>query len=363
MIPKVVFGPVGPSPYTTDTTAPLPPVTPPMTFVLVRKLLRDVRWPLLAVTVLLFIFSAFWVKIAQRISTEIAPFFNTLAQVQGVPKEAFDEVIFKGPGKVSQAVMGGADIQFDRPNDFLAVELLHPVVLILTALWAVGRAGSAIAGELDRGTMELLMSQPVPRNRLILAHLIVDAVTIPVVCLSVIAGTQFGLWVVGPFEVNYAVLDPLLEKLPEFARGMVKTGPPVLEVSAERQGWGVLNLAALMFAVSGMTLAVSALTRSRWKAVGVAALGGLTMFIANVLGQLWDEASFVRPFTVFYYYQPQKIWLDHVWTVELGDAWPGLGLAVPVVSVLATAGRQGIWSHSGCSPGEICRPRYEPNSA
>ena len=122
-----------------------------MTLVLVRKLLRDVRWPLLAVCVILFLFSAFWVKIAQRISTEIAPFVNVLGEVSKIPnfKETFDEVIFKGPGKVSQAVMGGSAVQFDNPNDFLAVELLHPIVVILASLWAVSRAAGAICLDLE----------------------------------------------------------------------------------------------------------------------------------------------------------------------------------------------------------------------
>ena len=31
-----------------------------------------------------------------------------------------EEVLFRGPGKVSQAVLGGADLQFEKPNDFLA---------------------------------------------------------------------------------------------------------------------------------------------------------------------------------------------------------------------------------------------------
>jgi ABC-2 type transport system permease protein len=52
-----------------------------MTVVLVRKLLRDVRWPLLAVCVLLFVFSAFWVKVAQRVTTEIAPFFLAIGEI------------------------------------------------------------------------------------------------------------------------------------------------------------------------------------------------------------------------------------------------------------------------------------------
>ena len=39
-------------------------------------------------------------------------------------------------------------------------------------------AAAAVSGELDRGTLELLLSQPVPRNRLILAHFLVDLVVI-----------------------------------------------------------------------------------------------------------------------------------------------------------------------------------------
>ena len=308
-----------------------------MTLVLVRKLLRDLRWPLLAVWVLLFAFSAFWVKIAQRVTTEIAPFFNGLAMIQQFDKKLFDEVVFRGPGKVSQAILGGSDMQFDKPSDFLATELLHPVVIILASLWAVGRASSAVAGELDRGTMELLMSQPVPRNRLILAHFLVDLLVIPLICLAILAGTQVGLALVGPFDVDYSVLDKIKSPIP------IPRGPATLEVSAARQGWALLNLAALMFALSGLTMLISSLGRNRWRATGLATFVGVIMFIANVVGQLWESAAFVRPFTVYYYYQPQKIWLKHSWSVDLGDAWAGGQplVEVPVLAVLVAVGLLG----------------------
>ncbi|MFO0851062.1 MAG: ABC transporter permease subunit [Gemmataceae bacterium] len=308
-----------------------------MTLTLVRKLLRDARLPLLAVCGILFVFSAFWVKIAQRVTTEIAPFFLILGQAQGVGKEMIDEVVFKGPGKVSQAVLGGADIRFDQPNDFLAVELLHPVVVLLAGLWAVGRAAAAVSGELDRGTLELLLSQPVPRNRLILAHFLVDLVVIPCLCLSIVAGTRVGLEVVGPFVVDYSVLD----KLPPQAKLIVKQGPPVLAVSADRQLPAVVGLAALMFALSGLTMLVSALGRNRWRTLGLAAFLAVGMFVANVVGQLWDGAAWVRPWTLFFYYQPQRVWLHGDWLADLTDPWgPGWG-AVPAVPVLAGVGAAG----------------------
>ena len=204
-----------------------------MTLVLVRKLLRDVRWPLLVVMLLLFVFSVLWVKIAQRVTAEIAPFFKTVATISKLNEEIFEEVLFKGPGRVSQAIMGGADVRFDHPSDFLAVELLHPVVISLACLWAVGKASGAIAGELDRGTLELLLSQPLPRSRVILAHLIVDAIVIPLIVLSIAAGTHVGLWAVGPFRIDYSVLAKL--PIPRPAE------PEVLKVDVRGQWSALVN--------------------------------------------------------------------------------------------------------------------------
>lgn len=316
-----------------------------MTLILVRKLLRDARPALIAVSVILFLFAALWVKITQRVTAEITPFFNVVAKAAQLDPKLFEQVLFRGPGKVSQAVLGGADLQFEKPNDFLAVALLHPVVLTLACVWSVGRAAGAVAGELDRGTMELLLSQPVPRNRLILAHLLVDCVVIPALCLSFFAGTQFGLWVVGPFEVDYTTVREVMNKnMPLAAAGLqIPTEPTVMEVSGRSQFPALANLAALMFALSGLTLALSAAGRSRWKVIGLSVLVAVVMFVANVLGQLWDSAGFVRPFTVFYYYQPQKIMLRGEWVTDLGAVWNGGGplAAVPVVGVLLAVGAAG----------------------
>ena len=307
-----------------------------MTFTLVRKLLRDSRWPLLVVCLLLFVFSLIWVGIAKKVTTEIAPFFEVMALVGGLPKELIEEVVFKGPGKISQAVLGGSDIRFERPNDFLAVELLHPVIIILASLWAVGRSASAVAGELDRGTMELLMSQPVPRNRLILAHLIADAVVIPAIVISLILGTQLGVVLNVPFTLDTTAF----QKMPARAQAIIGTLklPEALPVDASGQWAAGVNLIALMFALSGVTMLISACGRNRWRAIGWSSLTTMLMFMGNVVGQLWESASVVRPFTVFYYYQPQKIWLNGNWWVNLNEAWPGANMAVPMVAVLFAVG-------------------------
>ncbi|HJZ57255.1 MAG TPA: ABC transporter permease subunit, partial [Gemmataceae bacterium] len=293
-----------------------------MTLILVRKLFRDVRVPLLVVSLLLFLFAALWVKITQRVTAEITPFFNIVAERAKLQPKLFEEVIFRGPGKVSQAVLGGADLQFERPNDFLAVGMLHPIVLILSCVWVIGRAAGAVAGEVDRGTMELLMSQPVPRNRLILAHFLVDCLAIPVLCLSFFAGTEFGLWAVGPFTADYTAVKKINQEIPFPIP--VPEHPEEMSVSGRPEFPALANLAALMFALSGLTMALSAAGRNRWRVIGLGVLVTVLMFVANVLGQLWETVGFLRPFTVFFYYQPQKVMLRSEWTASLAEAWPGV---------------------------------------
>lgn len=307
-----------------------------MTFILIRKLLRDVRPALIVVCVVLFVFAAFWVKIAQRVTSEIAPVFDTVALMVG-EKNLFKDMLFKGPGKVSQAALGWGDLNFDRPNDFLAMGMLHPIVLTLCVIWAVGRSAGAVAGEIDRGTMELLMSQPVPRNRLILAHFLVDLLVLPAICLAFFAGTQFGLAVVGDFVPDYSSLKNLKAPGGKQIPIPIPANPEPLSVSGLGELPGLSNTAALMFAVSGITIAISAAGRSRWKVTGYAVLILVVMFVANTIGQLWEPAAWVRPLTLFFYYQPQKVMLDGDWLVDLGKAWSGAPM-IPGAGVLLAVG-------------------------
>ncbi|AWM41126.1 ABC-2 family transporter protein [Gemmata obscuriglobus] len=314
-----------------------------MTFILVRKLLRDARAALIVVCLLLFVFAAFWVKITQRVTTQIVPVARLVSQPFGNEK-TLEKVFVRGPSKVSQAALGWGEVNFNQPVDFLAIGLLHPVVLVVCLVWGVGRAAGAVAGELDRGTMELLLSQPVPRHQLVLAHLAVDAVVLPLLCLSFFAGTQFGLWAAGDFVPDYALLDEAAKESPKLASllDLIPLDRTPLAVNAQGELLGLVNTLGLLFAISGMTLALSALGRSRWRVIGYAVLVLVVMFLANTIGQLWEPAGWVRPFTLFYYYQPQRAMIEGAWCVDLGKTWElGRPVPVPAVGVLLAVGAAG----------------------
>jgi len=292
-----------------------------------------VRPALLVVCLVLFVFATFWVKIAQRVTVEISPVFTSVAAVFG-DRNMFQDILFKGPGKVSQAALGWGDLNFERPNDFLAMGMLHPIVLTLCVVWAIGRAAGAVAGELDRGTMELLMSQPVPRNRLILAHFLVDLIVLPILCLAFFAGTQTGLAIVGDFVPDYTTLKSL--KFPNGRNPFpIPDNPEPLAVSGLGEITGLMNTFSLMFAISGITIALSAAGRSRGKVTGYAVLVVVVMFVANTIGQLWEPAAFVRPLTLFFYFQPQKVMLDGNWMTDVGKAWSGAPSVSGALTLLA----------------------------
>ena len=91
---------------------------------------------------------------------------------------------------------------------------------------------------------------------------------------------------------------------------------------------------ALLFAVSGYTMWLSSAGRSRTKVLSYAIMLTLTMFLVNVIGQLWDGLAFLRPFTVFYYYQPQAINMKGLWTIDPGVAITGRHLLSVVNGIL-----------------------------
>jgi ABC-2 type transport system permease protein len=211
---------------------------------------------------------------------------------------------------------------------------MHPLVQAIICIWAIGRGAGAIAGEIDRGTMELLLAQPVARRKIVLAHLLVDLTAIPLLCLALFVGLRVGVWIVGDFTVDEDVYKVMKVPVPKVL--------PTYSVNPNVILPGLINTAALFFAVSGFTMWLSSAGRSRTKVQGYAIMLTLTMFLVNVIGQLWDGMSFLRPFSVFYYYQPQAINMKDAWTVDPGVAITGHPwAALNVIGVLGLVGAVG----------------------
>jgi ABC-2 type transport system permease protein len=200
-------------------------------------------------------------------------------------------------------------------------------------VWAIGRAAGAITGEIDRGTMELLLAQPLTRTQIVLAHLAVDLVAIPILCVAMWGGTLLGVAWFG-----------------ELVSG--STGTAVgMQVDPRIYLPALPNTAALVFALSGTTLWLSARGRFRARVLGVAVLLTLLQFLVNLIGQLWPAVAPFRPFTLFFYYQPQQIILENRWQVDVGPLWQlskplELNVLIVLIAVGALGYAMALWTFS-----------------
>jgi ABC-2 type transport system permease protein len=264
-----------------------------MSWILVRKLLRDLRVSLLVVGLLLFGFQFLWCKSTQQGLEVMQKLLGKGIDMRVVFRIVFDQE----SGQLIEKLIGGDRIGIGRGLDTLSIGYVHPLLLTILSVWAVGRAAGAIAGELDKGTMELLLAQPIARWRVLVSHLAVDCITIPVLCCCLWLGTTVGSLTFGLIEMtekNAAPIDPW------------------------RFGPAMWNVGALLFALSGTTMALSAAGRFRAKVLGIAVVLTLVQFLINLLAQTWSAIEFLRPWTVFYYYQPQALILSFEGAREMG---------------------------------------------
>lgn len=219
-------------------------------------------------------------------------------------KKFQERFLDQGAGKIVQALIGGDNVQLNQLSHILAIGYVHPLVQIMLCIWAIGRAAGTIAGEIDRGTMELLLGQPIPRWRIIFCHFVVDWLTIPALCLCMWGGALVGCWV-----MDWLSTRPMWDA----------------QVYLIQMPAASLQVAALLFAVSGYTTWLSASGRIRNRVMGISVVITLLQFLVNVIGQIWADVSMFRPFTVFYYYNPQAIITSMEW---YGNPMVWMNLAV-----------------------------------
>jgi ABC-2 type transport system permease protein len=177
----------------------------------------------------------------------------------------------------------------------IALGYVHPISIILIAVFAIGFTTAAIAGERQRGTLEVLLARPLSRRTVYVTELAMVLVFIGLILVSASVGTVAGAALAG-------VLDELaVERLPMlWLNGMLL--------------WGA-------FAAIGLAASVSF---DRFTpAIGVTVAIVIVMYFLDILGSLWPDAKGLQPYSLFHYLAAREILAG---TVSLA----GLGLLAAV---------------------------------
>jgi ABC-type transport system involved in multi-copper enzyme maturation permease subunit len=229
--------------------------------VLVRKQLWELRWALLfgwAMLVVFFVFGTYLYR----------TFGDTSAEAMARLSPQLVMGMFGG-------LLGG----LDQLEMWLMTLYLHPLVLTLYAALTVALASRALAGEIERGTLDLLLACPVPRGSVVVAA----ALAIFLVQAAMTASTLVAM------RVGLAVAD---------------VAPPD---SVGRYGWVALNLWGLFVAVAGVALLCSAAASEQGKAIGRSIGFLVSSFFVNLLASFWSKVRWADFASVFHYHQPQPI--------------------------------------------------------
>ena len=187
----------------------------------------------------------------------------------------------------------------------VALGWVHPIAIGLFVLFPIGLGAAAIAGERQRGTLEVVLSRPISRRTLFSTHLVLLVGIAVLTVLAALAGTVAG-------SMAYGVTS---------------------EIDAGALMVLAVNTVLLLAALAAVTLAASASFDRLAAPVGIGIALLLLGYVLEILGTLWPDAAFLQPFSPFHYLRPLKV---------LGGNGDPADLAV-LAAVAAIATAYGLW--------------------
>ena len=244
------------------------------------KSFREGFWLLISSAVLLYFFS--WMSV--WLVSEVESY--TLLRLLRAFRNPLLEQILPVPLDVLVTSAGRMAATFD-----------HPLVLVPVCVWAIARGSDSISGEIGRGTMEVMLAQPVRRIEVLLSHAGITLFGSLFLALSVWLGLYTGL---AKFE--------LMEE---------PTGRLFFPATS--------NLFALGVALSGITTLLSSVDRYRTRTIGIA-VGFLLIqvVLALIAVSANEDWAWVKWTTMISAFQPQiltyRFWPEEFLTGP-GGSW------------------------------------------
>lgn len=187
----------------------------------------------------------------------------------------------------------------------------EPIVILCTVIWCISRGSDVVSGELGRGTLEMLLAQPISRRTLLFSHAAVSVVGLALLCLLVWAGIAAGVWLttveesVAPptFRIPFINYDiPLSVDEPETQTIRLRD-----RVQIEMFASSTFNLFAFGFFLLGLSTMFSAFDRYRWRTVGSVVGVYVIQLVMFGLGKSAESLSWLLSMSFFSCYKPQKL--------------------------------------------------------
>lgn len=260
-----------------------------------RLLLQTLRWN--RVKLAAVVLAAFgWGMLIPVIYVSFGQAFKDLADSGVIPKRLMNF------GSGSLFTLPGA----------LTLGLQHPLVIAFMGLFAIGSTAGAVAGERERGTLEILLARPISRRSLYVTLAAAVLILLAVVLAALLFGQLAGVAINGLTNEIDAGLLPLA-----YANGLL-----------------------LWCAFAAFGLAASVSFDRVAPALGLSMAYLLVNYFLEILGSLWTDVQWSQKYSLFHQFQPGDILegtVDPIHFLVLG-----LAVVLPVVYALTVFPRRDL---------------------
>jgi ABC-2 type transport system permease protein len=258
-------------------------------------LLQTWRWQLLRFVVLALV-AAGWGWLIVFIYTTFSPLVREMLETNPM----FEQLSQFGSGNFF-SVAGALTLGFQ-----------HPFLIAIIGVIAAGSTATAIAGERQRGTLEVLLARPISRRTAYASILVALVVLVVLLVLALLVGMAIGL-----------VVHDLAAEIDLAAMPIVLANGALL--------WGA-------FATFGLAASVS------FDRTGPAlslSIGFLVLnYFVEILGSLWTDVEWSQEYSLFHHFQPTEILAGQTDPLDLVIV--GLACVIPIAYALVVFPRRDL---------------------
>jgi ABC-2 type transport system permease protein len=199
-----------------------------------------------------------------------------------------------------RALFAGGELDITSPAGYLNSQIFALLAPILFLIFAIGAGSAAVAGEEERGMLDLILAQPLRRRDYVIQRFLALAALVAALVLVLLLTVALGSWAVD-LEIGFGKL---------------------LAASSS------VGLLALLF--GSVALAAGAIRPGRAPAIAAAAGLAVVAWLLDGLGKAVDFLDSLRPLSPYY----QAIGRN---PLREGAQWDGWIILVAVCALLAAA--------------------------
>lgn len=228
------------------------------------------------------------------------------AQIQ---MSAFQDVLLRAIPQEWQKLSGVPFAEVATHAGRVALAFVDPVVVLAATVWGITRGSDAVSGQLERGTMEMVLAAPVGRVAVFVTQALATTLAAAVLTAVLLGGVYTA----------------------------ITFGPWAGQVDPARFVPAAANVFGLMVCMAGITACVSAADSHRWRTIGI--LCGFYVFsiLAKLVGRMSESLSWVGYLSVFNAYEPQRLVFGGLDSWLLAARYDGVLLGIGLVAYVIGA--------------------------